>query len=312
MKPTMVMMCGLSASGKSTYAKELSEKIDAVVLSSDTLRLEMFGDETDQNHNQQVFQELHTRVKKHLRAGRNVIYDATNISSKRRRAFLNEPKKIDCIKNCVIMATPYEQCLKNNRNRARQVPEWVIEKMYRKWQTPHTFEGFDKIDIEYWDDKHFVEETDIVDSLLDFDQQNPHHSLTLGEHLLKTWQTCRLNDFNLIDSLDILSACLMHDCGKPFVKTFTNAKGEPTNIAHYYGHEHVSAYESLFIQQGVLKEGWDYIIPNIVNVSALVTWHMQPYYYENNTKLENKYRKIWGEQFYNKLMVLHEADKNAH
>ena len=312
MKSTMVMMCGLSASGKSIYAKELSEKIDAVVLSSDTLRLEMFGDETDQNHNQQVFQELHTRVKKHLHAGRNVIYDATNISSKRRRAFLNELKKIDCIKNCVIMATPYEQCLKNNRNRARQVPEWVIERMYRKWQTPHWFEGFDKIDIEYWDDKHFVEETDVVNSLLDFDQQNPHHSLTLGEHLNKTWQMCRINDFNLIDSLDILSACLMHDCGKPFVKTFTNAKGEPTNIAHYYGHEHVSAYESLFIQQGVLKEGWDYIIPNIVNVSALVTWHMQLYYYENNTKLENKYQKIWGEQFYNKLMVLHEADKNAH
>ena len=312
MKPTMVMMCGLPASGKSTYAKELSEKINAVVLSSDTLRLEMFGDETDQNHNQQVFQELHKRIKECLRSNNNAIMDCTNISSKRRRAFLNELKKIDCIKNCVIMATPYKQCLENNKSRERKIPEWVIEKMYRKWQTPHTFEGFDKIDIEYWDDKHFVEETDIVDSLLDFDQQNPHHSLTLGEHLLKTWQTCRLNDFNLIDSLDILSACLMHDCGKPFVKAFTNAKGEPTNIAHYYGHEHVSAYESLFIQQGVLKEGWDYIIPNIVNVSALVAWHMQPYYYENNTKLENKYRKIWGEQFYNKLMVLHEADKNAH
>jgi len=311
---TITMLCGLPASGKSTYAKKLAKDMNAIIISSDALRLEMFGDETDQNYNQQVFQELHKRAKKHLRAGRNIIYDSTNISSKRRRGFLNELKNIDCRKECIIIATPYEQCLENNRNRERKVPEWVIEKMYRKWQTPHTFEGFDKVDIKYWDNEHFVEETDIVNSLLDFDQQNPHHSLTLGEHLLKTWQTCHLNDFNLIDSLDILSACLVHDCGKPFVKTFTNVKGEATNIAHYYDHEHVSAYESLFIQQGVLKEGWDYIAPNIVNVSALVTWHMQPYYWEkdNNEKLRNKYKKIWGEELYRSIMALHEADKAAH
>ena len=312
MKPTITMLVGLAASGKSTYAQKIANDTDAIILSSDAIRWELFGDETDQNHNQQVFQELYKRAKEHLRSGKNVIYDSTNISSKRRRGFLEELKKIDCFKECIIIATPYEQCLENNRNRERKVPEWVIERMYRKWQTPHWFEGWDNIDIEYWDDEHFIEEADIVNSLLDFDQQNPHHSLTLGEHLLKTWQTCHLNNFNLIDSLDILSACLVHDCGKPFVKTFTNSKGEATNIAHYYDHEHVSAYESLFIQQGVLKEGWNHIAPNIVNVSALVTWHMQPYYYSDNLKLENKYRKIWGKEFYNKVMALHEADKNAH
>lgn len=314
MQPTITMMVGLAASGKSTYAKKLANDTDAIILSSDAIRWELFGDETDQEHNQQVFQELHKRAKQWLKSGRSMVYDSTNINSKRRRAFLNELKKIDCTKECIIMATPYEQCLENNRNRERKVPEWVIERMYRKWQTPHTFEGFNKVDIKYWDDEHFVEETDIVNSLLDFDQQNPHHSLTLGEHLLKTWQTCHLNDFNLIDSLDVLSACLVHDCGKPFVKTFTNAKGEATNIAHYYDHEHVSAYESLFIQQGVLKEGWDYIAPNIVNVSALVTWHMQPYFfgYNNNEKLRNKYKRIWDEKFYSQIMCLHEADKMAH
>lgn len=298
-KPTMFMMVGLPASGKSTYAIQLAEKISAMVFSSDDLRREMFGDVENQDNNQKLFQELHKRIKDCLKSGNNAIYDATNISSKRRRSFLNELKSIDCRKQCIIMVTPYEQCLENNKNRDRVVPEWVIKNMYMKWQTPHQFEGFDVVSIKYWDNKHFVFPFEIANSLIDFDQQNYHHSLTLGEHLYKTHELCKCSNFN------VLSACLMHDCGKPFTKTFESYKGELSDTAHYYGHEHISAYESLFIlPQGI----------NPIEVSALVTWHMQPYFWErdNNEKLHNKYKKIWGEEFYNELVTLHEADKAAH
>lgn len=305
----MTMMVGLPASGKSTYAQEIAKKSNAIVLSSDAIRWELFGDETDQDHNQKVFQELHKRTKEWLCAGRDVIYDATNISSKRRRAFLNELKKIDCVKNCVIIATPYEQCLENNRSRARQVPEWAIERMYRKWQTPHWFEGWDNVTIEYWDYKHFVRPVEVADSLLGFDQQNPHHTLTLGEHLFKTFRMCNLSSFDDAEAYVIMRAALMHDCGKPFTQTFKNAKGEPSEIAHYYNHEHVSAYESLFLLT-IYEED----IIETINISALVTWHMQPYFFErnNNEKLHNKYKRIWGTEFYNMVMALHEADKAAH
>ena len=308
-KPTMTMMVGLPASGKSTYAKEIAKENNAIVLSSDAIRWELFGDETDQGHNQKVFQELHKRAKEWLCAGRDVVYDATNISSKRRRAFLNELTKIDYIKNCVIIATPYEQCLKNNRDRARQVPEWVIERMYRKWQTPHWFEGWDNVTIEYWDNKHFVRPVEVADSLLGFDQQNPHHTLTLGEHLFKTFRMCNLDSFDDAETYVIMNAALMHDCGKPFTQTFKNAKGEQGEIAHYYNHEHVSAYETLF-RLPVCEED----IVETVKISALVTWHMQPYFWEkdNNEKLHNKYKRIWGTEFYNMVMALHEADKAAH
>ena len=305
----MTMMVGLPASGKSTYAQEIAKKSNAIVLSSDAIRWELFGDETDQSHNQKVFQELRKRAKEWLCAGRDVIYDATNTSSKRRRAFLNELTKIDCIKNCVIIATPYEQCLKNNRDRARQVPEWAIERMYRKWQTPHWFEGWDNVTIEYWDNKHFVRPVEVADSLLGFDQQNPHHTLTLGEHLFKTFRMCNLDSFDDAEAYVIMRAALMHDCGKPFTQTFKNAKGEPSEIAHYYNHEHVSAYESLFLLT-IYEED----IIETINISALVTWHMQPYFFErnNNEKLHNKYKRIWGTKFYNMVMALHEADKAAH
>ena len=87
--PTFVMMVGLPASGKSTYVKELAEEMRAVICSSDAIRKELCGDENSQDNNEEVFKLLHSRIKECLKKGVNVIYDATNINSKRRRAFLS-------------------------------------------------------------------------------------------------------------------------------------------------------------------------------------------------------------------------------
>ena len=95
-------------------------------------------------------------------------------------------------------------------------------------------------------------------------------------------------------------------CGKPFCKTFKNNKGETTDIAHYYGHEHVGAYDSLF---------FTYVAGiNTLAVSALISNHMKPWVWErdNNEKMYNKYLKLWGDYFMQCVMILHEADKAAH
>lgn len=42
---------------------------NCIKISSDALRLEMFGDETDQTHNSEVFNELHNRVRENLKLG---------------------------------------------------------------------------------------------------------------------------------------------------------------------------------------------------------------------------------------------------
>ena len=175
-KPIIVMMVGLVGSGKSHHADKIAEEINATVFSSDKLRNEMFGDINDQDHNAEVFQELHKRIKECLKSGNNAIYDATNISSKRRCSFVQELNSIDCDKRCVIMATPYEQCLENNASRDRKVPEDVIDRMYRNWNTPYWFEGWDDIEIVYWEG---TENNDSVWSWLnehmEYSQDNPHH-----------------------------------------------------------------------------------------------------------------------------------------
>ena len=60
------MLVGVAGSGKSSLAHDLylqfsnfGNEID--IYSSDALRLELYGDENDQTHNAEVFEELHKR-----------------------------------------------------------------------------------------------------------------------------------------------------------------------------------------------------------------------------------------------------------
>jgi predicted kinase len=302
MIPKFFMMCGLPASGKSIKAEELSYTYNANIHASDAIREELSGDTTNQNINELVFKTLHNRIKEDLSNGKNCIYDATNISYKRRMAFLNELNKIPCEKVCVLMATPYEQCLKNNDNRDRKVPKEVIERMYRNFDIPYWYEGWDDIWVEYASNSQGYYGYPIrwLDAVRDYNQNNTHHTLSLGEHCDNAWRYVCEHSGHW--SLRVASA--LHDCGKPFTKTFTNSKGEITEQAHYYQHQNTGSYNSLFYT----------MICYPLDVAILIRWHMQPYFWEkdNNEKSHNKYKKLWGEQLYKDIMLLHEADKQAH
>lgn len=305
-RPKFIMMCGLPCSGKSYKAQKLAKEYDAVIFSSDTLREELFGSVDDQKHNQELFIELHRRIKESLRSGKSAIMDSTNINYKKRMSFLQELKNIPCEKVCVLMATPYEECLRRNSERERHVPEYVIERMYRQFDCPYWYEEWNRITVSatYLNNKYNNWQR-WLSSVQFFNQDNPHHSLSLGEHCEKTFDYL-LNKFGGINERDIAlrKAGALHDMGKCFCKTFKNNKGEVSDIAHYYSHEHTGSYDSLFY--GPANQALD--------VSILIRWHMQPYYWErdNNEKLHTKYRKLWGERLYEDIMQLHEADKMAH
>ena len=300
-KPTFTMMVGLVGSGKSTYAKQLAEETNAIICSSDAIREELCGDENSQDNNDEVFKILHSRIKENLKNGKNVIYDATNINSKRRRAFLSEIKNIPCVKKCVIMATPFEMCCIQNESRDRVVPYEVIERMYKNWNTPYWFEGWDEIEIKKQDNISERYAMYWLRNYWNYEQDNPHHSLTLGQH-------CRCVGYALNGNRTLMFAGYLHDCGKPFTKSFINSKGEETDIGHYYQHHCVGAYDSLFFSY---PDGVDRL-----DVSVLINLHMMPYFWEKDKeygeKTRQKYQKIWGDELYNNVMKLHEADKKAH
>lgn len=303
-----LMMCGLPGSGKTQKAHELAKCYDAQVFSSDRLREELFCDVNHQTDNQKLFTELHKRIKDCLKSGRSAIMDCTNINYKKRMSFLAELKNIPCEKIAVLMATPYEECLKRNAERERKVPENVIKRMYMSFDVPALYEGFDEIKIEY-STPPTKKPLEWVNSVMGFSQDNPHHDYTLGAHCKEAMRIANEiygNDYSTY-AVSTKYAALVHDCGKPFTKTFKNFDGTDSETAHFYNHEHTGSYESLFFDYGPFCD--------TLYIATLLRWHMQPFFNSkspNKEKLEKKYRKLWGEQLYTDLMNLHKSDKEAH
>ena len=79
----LIMLIGIPGSGKTTYSKELKEKYDAKVISTDKVR-QTFKDIEEKD----VFPTVYRLSIEELKNGRNVILDATHITPKvRKRSF---------------------------------------------------------------------------------------------------------------------------------------------------------------------------------------------------------------------------------
>lgn len=303
--PTLYMMCGLVGSGKSSYAEQLAKTNDCIIHASDRIREEL-GDINDQSKNEYVFTTLHKRVKEDLRNGKNVIYDATNLNRRKRMAFLKELKDISCHKVCILMATPYEFCVAQNFKRERNVPVDVIWRMYLNFQMPSTHEGFDEVIVHYENDIWEGYYGDIIPhvlSLCEYDQNNTHHNLTLGRHMLKAGEYILSKNGKIYDEL--FYAAIAHDIGKEFTKSFYNKKGEMDTNAHYYNHQNCGAYDSLFYNYSLMV--------NKKYISLLIELHMRPYLeWKQSEKARQRDIGIFGEGVYNDVMMIHEADLFVH
>jgi predicted kinase len=140
-----IMMIGIPGSGKSTYAEKIAKEENAVVISSDKLREELFGNVWEVRKNAILFAEMFKRAEKHLGQGTSIVLDATNIRRAERKSVL---KKFEAFyKECYYVKTPIIKVLDQNRMRERNVPEEIICQMYEKIQEPQMSEGWDKVNI---------------------------------------------------------------------------------------------------------------------------------------------------------------------
>ena len=111
-----LVLVGISGSGKSTYSDYL-RRVGFEVFSSDEIRKELWGDENDQKNPSEVFNTLHRRILSALKEGKNCVYDATNISAKKRAAFIRMVKgsNINCKFACRILAATPKECIERDR-----------------------------------------------------------------------------------------------------------------------------------------------------------------------------------------------------
>ena len=145
MKPVFVMMVGLPGSGKSTRAREAAARLSAVLVSSDSIREELYGAESIQGDAKEVFRIFNRRIADALRKGRSCIADATNIAANSRMELLRQLKGIPCKKVCCFVDVPPEECKRRNALRSRVVEEEVIDHMSSALQPPRPQEGWDSV-----------------------------------------------------------------------------------------------------------------------------------------------------------------------
>lgn len=309
---TFYMLVGLPGSGKSWQAQRIKEDhlnssgVNSVVwISSDAIREEMYGSEDIQGDSSVVFAEMKRRTDTALKAGYDVIYDACNINSKRRKGFLDSLAFFKGQKVCLVCATPYQECLVRNSLRNRVVPNEVIRRMYMNWNTPFYYEGWDSIEIHYAEGakNFFGEPRDFATRYMNYSQDNPHHKETLGMHVLEAMNfVVQATGGGESDNLSL--AALLHDCGKPFTKTFTNGKGEKSDIAHYYQHACVGAYDAMFYKYTDKAES------DVLEICTLINLHMNPFAWQSENTIE-KQRKKLGARLMEDIHILHKADESA-
>lgn len=310
MNNVFIMMVGIPASGKSTKAQSLACGIDAIILSSDKLREELFGDVNCQDRNTELFQEMNRRALELLKTGRSVIYDATNLSSKRRKALLTQiPKGVN--KFCLYIGSTPHQSEIRDASRDREVGFDVIGKMYKRVQIPMYHEGFDSIILyplhyKYDNKKEFVMPNtyeEYVDFLIsngcgdcvDLAQDTPYHTLSVSRHMYYAYD--RIKDS---DNEDVKIALLLHDIGKPYCKEF-NGK-----YASFRGHECVSAQMAIEI----LKK-YNMYERRIVRIATLIQLHMMMHQKEWGSKKREKFRQEIGESMWEDLILMNHCDKSA-
>jgi predicted kinase len=132
------LLIGPPASGKTTLAGVLAELTGAVVLSTDRLRDELFGDAAVQGPWRDIQSLLHQRIFASLADGIPVIVDATHARRPWRLAFtqaLAVPVPVEWIG--WWLHTPLSNCLEWNQTRERLVPEPVIRQMAAALMDPN-------------------------------------------------------------------------------------------------------------------------------------------------------------------------------
>ncbi|MBR4039844.1 MAG: ATP-binding protein [Clostridia bacterium] len=309
----LVMFVGIPASGKSTWSVSYREQ-GYLVLSSDEIRAELMkgadpadlSDKERSQINSRVFETIRRMAAGALKNGQSVVVDATNLSRKRRMTFLDQIKRIPCRKRCILFIVPPDICKERNRGRTgvARVSEDGMHQMLCRFECPNYWEGWDEIvpaaaPVPY----QFP-----FDAIRGLDQDNPHHSLTLDEHMHAAVQLCRQQGYG--EMLERVAA--FHNIAKLYTRKYCNMRGEPTSDAHYLGHDNYGAY--LYLTQmccgkELAPQAFSRILyeTNLINchMRPMTCWHWTPAAFEKD-------RQLFGEEFISDLLALHQADRAAH
>lgn len=137
---TAYILCGIQGSGKTTLAYSIEKQHGAKRYSHDEII------ETNSTKSgSELKRQMHKDAVESLSKGHSVVLDALYTNAAHRKQVLAELGTVDCKKILVVMAAPYEECLRRNANRGNPIPEETIAWTHALYQQPKLSEGWDEI-----------------------------------------------------------------------------------------------------------------------------------------------------------------------
>ena len=146
---SLVVLIGVSGSGKSTFARR--HFAPTQVLSSDSCRGLVADDENDQSATPAAFALLHHIAGIRLRGGRLTVVDATNVKAEDRASLVRLAREHDVLPVAIVLDVPESECLARNALRPdRDLAPGVIRRQradLRRGLRGLGREGFRKVHV---------------------------------------------------------------------------------------------------------------------------------------------------------------------
>lgn len=133
--PRLILLSGLSGSGKTWVAKELSPAISAIHLRSDVERKRLFSDLKapqlyTEDKTEKTFERLYTLAQTLLKAGMVVIVDAAFLRKGARDRFVNLAQKLECgftVLQCTANEATLKQRIQDRRQQKQDFSDATVE-----------------------------------------------------------------------------------------------------------------------------------------------------------------------------------------
>lgn len=148
----IIMLIGAAASGKSTAASKIAAENNAIILSTDKMRAELYGAEHIQGNWPDIEALLYKRIKNAIKQNKNIILDSTHFKKEYRAKIIKNFAKCSEF-SAYYFNYPFTLIYSRNKHRARRVPFEVLAAMYEhlKNAPPLLSEGFKSIKKMYAD-----------------------------------------------------------------------------------------------------------------------------------------------------------------
>lgn len=137
--PRLFIMCGLPASGKSTFVQQFIKNNDIRYVSRDEIRFSMLKeDEKYFSREKEVFCKFASTIAQTLINGFDVIADATHLNRISRDKLIRaiDQYTTEYTITYIVLETSLETCMKRNalREGRAHVPDSIMKSMAENWE----------------------------------------------------------------------------------------------------------------------------------------------------------------------------------